>query len=346
MNKVGKPKEPWFAVNLSNVFPGVGQIYASRITRGCIFISAQVALVCFGYWLLCNPAGNIGVGFVFLLLSTVVAVLSLIDAYRCARKRNTEDFEKSRRRDKDPWLAVFLSQLLPGLGHFYLRKWIWGLLFIAGLLVIAVAQMKWFPLLVLTAAWLTLVCYHAYSVTPIKREASRKLILILAVCIFANGLMRFHFPIYIKKNMFQAFKIASTAMSPTLERGDRILVTKSRKYIPQRGDIIVFSQEDKRTYIFRLVAFSGESVEINNGSVIVNGSKLEDAPLRQNRYVSCGKFGAEGSPFVVPEGCLFVLGDNSINSRDSRYIGPIPEKSVIGKASKVYWPIRRAGAIE
>lgn len=203
MNKVGKPKEPWVAVSLSYIFPGLGQIYASRITRGCIFISAQVALVCFGYRLLCNPAGNIGVGFAFLLLSTVVLICSLIDAYRCARKRNSEDFEKSRRGNKDPWFAVFFSQLLPGIGHFYLGKWVWGLFFFASLIVLGIGQMALFPLFILTAAFLTFVCYHAYSVAPIRREASKKLILILLVCVFANGLMRFHFPIYIKKICFR-----------------------------------------------------------------------------------------------------------------------------------------------
>ncbi len=69
-------------------------------------------------------------GAAILPFSIFIGIWSLFDAYECAKANNTDDFEISRKQNKDPWLAVFLSNLIPGLGQLYIRKWLWAIVFV------------------------------------------------------------------------------------------------------------------------------------------------------------------------------------------------------------------------
>ena len=167
----------------------------------------------------------------------------------------------------------------------------------------------------------------------------------------------------IRTFVLQAFKIPSGSMIPTFEIGDRIFVNKlvygpKMPFInfrlpgwgaPQRGDIIVFvSPEDrKKDFIKRLIAFEGEQVEIKDGNIYING-RMIDVPMsiRSNYYYNRGNYGKEGESVTVPRGYYFTLGDNSANSRDSRYWGYVPKNNLIGKAVFVYWPITRMRIIK
>lgn len=156
----------------------------------------------------------------------------------------------------------------------------------------------------------------------------------------------------------QAFKIPSGSMIPTFEIGDRIFVNKfiygaripftdirlPALKAPQRGDIIVFVSPEapKKDFVKRLIAFEGETVEIKNGNILINGRRI-DGPdsIKSNYYYNRGDFGKELTVVTVPDDFYFALGDNSANSRDSRYWGFVPEKNLIGKAVLLYWPIQR-----
>jgi signal peptidase I len=355
---INNPKEPWFAVNLSMFFAGIGQIYSGRIVRGCIFLFSQIVLICFGGWLIFNPAGNTIIAISLLLGTIVVHIWSLFDTHKCAKEVNTENFESSRKKDKDPWLAVFLSQILPGLGHIYLRKWIWGITLVACLIIVSIIGKTHLLFLICGPIFLAFVCYHAYMSSPVRRETSKNLILILAVVIFALGLEHNYLPVLIKENVVQAFKSSTKSMEPTLRVDDKILVKKSAQYVLKRGDVVVFKYPEDRSRSFtkRVVAFGGESIEIRDGNIYINEDKLEDPPFQNIRYVSMGEFGVEGKPFVVPDHSLFVLGDNSniskdnrffnSTSEDSRFFGSVPEDDLIGKAYKIYWPPNHMGPIE
>ena len=162
----------------------------------------------------------------------------------------------------------------------------------------------------------------------------------------------------IRTFIVQAFKIPSGSMIPTFEVGDRIFANKfvygaripftdirfPAVKDPQRGDIIIFLSPEtpKKDFVKRLIALEGEKVEIKNGNIYINGKRLE-APLsiRSNYYYNRGDYGKEGEAVTVPEGNYYVLGDNSANSRDSRYWGFVPKRNLIGKAILVYWPIQR-----
>ena len=164
--------------------------------------------------------------------------------------------------------------------------------------------------------------------------------------------------IVIRTYVVQAFMIPTTSMEPTLigdaRYGDKILVNKFA-YIfgkPERGDIMVFSTkgirglEQNKEYIKRTVGLPGEEVLIKYGDVFVDGTVVRH-PFVFNRIEyfntpeSQGPYGVKNRPVTVPAKSYFMLGDNSGNSRDSRYWGFVPEKNVKGKAFLIWAPVKR-----
>ncbi|HBR14742.1 MAG TPA: signal peptidase I [Candidatus Omnitrophica bacterium] len=162
---------------------------------------------------------------------------------------------------------------------------------------------------------------------------------------------------FIRTFFIQAFKIPSGSMRVTLMEGDRLMVNKlrygpkvplTRKRLPgfstpQRGDIIVFVYpgDPKRDFIKRLIAFGGERVEIKEGKIYIDGKLVDDARMNNIYYYNRGRYGLEGEVTLVPEGTVFVLGDNSGSSHDSRYWGFVPKENVVGRAEVIYWPFNR-----
>ncbi len=163
--------------------------------------------------------------------------------------------------------------------------------------------------------------------------------------------------LFIREFFIQAFKIPSGSMIPTLLVGDRLMVNKLRYgpkvrftdkrapgfSMPRRGDIVVFIFPDdpKRDFIKRLIAFGGETIEIKDGGIFINGKLIEDPVINKIYYYNRGDYGQEGQVIKVPEGQVYVLGDNSGSSHDSRFWGFVPEKNIVGRAEFVYWPVNR-----
>lgn len=147
------------------------------------------------------------------------------------------------------------------------------------------------------------------------------------------------------------FKIPTSSMEPTLMPGDKIFVNRFiyRFRPPQRGDVVVFRypEDIHRDFIKRLVAFSGETIEIANGKIVINGEAVDTPEIFQKlQYSNRGAYGAENAQITIPDDCYFVLGDNSDSSRDSRYWGFVPRKFLLGKAFVIWWPLTRMGGIE
>jgi len=169
---------------------------------------------------------------------------------------------------------------------------------------------------------------------------------------------------FIRTFVVQAFKIPSGSMKPTLEIGDHILVNKfsygvKLPYLrntiipvgqPQRGDIAVFIYpEDKsKDFIKRVIAVGGDTVEIRDKKLYINGVAVDDPhwvhvedviyPRSIQRRDNLG-------PIKVPEGTLFVMGDNRDQSYDSRFWGFVKLEDVIGKAFIIYfsWDSENSG---
>jgi signal peptidase I len=131
-------------------------------------------------------------------------------------------------------------------------------------------------------------------------------------------------------------RIESISMQPTLYEGDFVIVNRLAYKLgePGRGDVVVFHfppDPQREPYIKRVVGLPGETVRINQGHVFVN-----DIAIREPYIKASPNYQGE---WHVPEGQLFVLGDNRNNSSDSHSWGMVPLENVIGKAEVIYLPI-------
>ncbi len=179
--------------------------------------------------------------------------------------------------------------------------------------------------------------------------------------------------ILVKTFLVQAFYIPSVSMVPTLKQGDRILVCRICTRISgvHRGDVIVFSaphpgpdearsavgalfhwlgeavgvaHPENPDYVKRVIGLPGDTIELKDGKLYRNGKRVQEPYL--DPHHDTRPFG----PIKVPDGMLFVMGDNRLQSGDSRFkppngLGYIPEDKVIGKAFVRVWPFSRWGRV-
>jgi signal peptidase I len=148
----------------------------------------------------------------------------------------------------------------------------------------------------------------------------------------------------------QPVKVEGTSMLPRLHDGERIFVNKliyydEYRWAPkiERGDIVVFwyPNDPTKSYIKRVIGMPGETVEVRAGSVLINGSALDETYLDPKSNVSP----AIQPPVQVKPNYYFVMGDNRDNSSDSRSWGLVPKKYIYGKALFRYWPPSAASVI-
>ena len=165
--------------------------------------------------------------------------------------------------------------------------------------------------------------------------------------------------LFVRTWVVQAFKIPTGSMENNLLIGDHLLVNKfvfgpeisgfERAMLPmrdiKRGDIVVFKfpDEPERDFIKRVIGLPGETIELRNKKVFVNGVGLEESYVH---FLEASHMAAEVTsfdvrerygPVTVPPGQYFVMGDNRDNSQDSRYWGFLPRHYVKGKALVIYW---------
>jgi signal peptidase I len=141
----------------------------------------------------------------------------------------------------------------------------------------------------------------------------------------------------------QNFNVEGTSMEPSLHNGELILVDKWTYLFrpPQRGDVIVFvaPPDPALDFVKRIVAVPGDTITIDNTTVIVDGVTLNEtyvAPINQGN-----PYGSNIQNKVVPPNMYFVLGDDRIRSDDSRRWGFVPRQNIIGRAAFVYWPLKQ-----
>lgn len=129
------------------------------------------------------------------------------------------------------------------------------------------------------------------------------------------------------------FRIESVSMMPNLQPGEYVMVDKVSYHFvtPQRGDIVVFHHPlGERDLIKRIIGLPGETIEITNGMVNINGQPIDEP------YIAAPPGG--GGTWTLSPTQLFVMGDNRNNSSDSRAWGPLERDLVIGRTIFIYWP--------
>jgi len=182
-----------------------------------------------------------------------------------------------------------------------------------------------------------------------------ELAIVVALALAASLLVRSH--------VAQVFSIPSSSMEPQLQPGDRVLVSRTayRLHDPNRGDIVVFDapsslpvdepllegvandalesiglrEPGEDELIKRVIALPGETISARDGQVVVDGRRVVEPYLPED--VTTDDFG----PVEVPDGHVFVLGDNRGSSSDSRVIGPVAVDAIVGRAVARIWPPSR-----
>ena len=158
------------------------------------------------------------------------------------------------------------------------------------------------------------------------------IIILIAIAIFA-----------IIKTTIPNYEVRYTCMLPNIEPGELIVVNKVSYHFsdPRRGEVVIFWPPSKSDcpYIKRVIALPGETVEIKDGKVFINGIPLEEEYIKEPMHYTM-------LPKQIPEGEYFVLGDNRNNANDSHCWGTVSRDNIIGKAWFAYWPLSKWGVIK
>lgn len=148
--------------------------------------------------------------------------------------------------------------------------------------------------------------------------------------------------LFINAFLAQATVVRGQSMEPTLHDNERVIVEKITYRLvggPRRGDVVILRLDGAPDMLIkRVVALPGETIAVQGGQVLVDG-----VPLAESWAVRQG--GPDYPPTLVPEGHVFVMGDNRGHSNDSRSFGPVPLKNILGHAVFIYWPPDEIGPV-
>lgn len=207
--------------------------------------------------------------------------------------------------------------------------------------------------------------------TPEAPPPQRSFLAELPVLVF----VAFVLALLLKTFLIQAFYIPSESMLPTLEVGDRVLVNKVVYELrePRRGEVVVFRDDggltgipdqrsfpqraidfltsglgappSERDFIKRIVGLPGETLEVRDGVVLIDGEPIPEEAVSDGGYLMARDL-ADFGPVTIPAAEYFVMGDNRPNSADSRSaLGTIPADNLVGRAFVIVWPLNRADTL-
>ena len=201
---------------------------------------------------------------------------------------------------------------------------------------------------------------------PPTESHKNSLIELVTIVAIALGLA-----LLIQAFLVKPYRIPSESMVPTLDVGQRVLVDRVRFHFrdPHRGDIVVFKppanaatdtcfvrqapdqpcprgddqHQDSQTFIKRVVGLPGDRLTVIDNHVYIDGKRQSEPFI--NPGTPCTGLCTLRKPITVPPNHYFMMGDNRGESSDSRVWGPVPRKSIIGKAFFTYWPPKRIGTL-
>ena len=150
--------------------------------------------------------------------------------------------------------------------------------------------------------------------------------------------------------IMQPHQVKGSSMDNTFHNGEYILTNKIsyRFSPPHRGDVVVFSSPSNKDidFIKRVIGLPGDKIRIENDAVVVNDQPLDEGYISSSTQTFEDGFLSEGQEIAVPEGHIFVMGDNRQRSSDSRVFGTVPEQDIIGKVFFRYFPANKIGSVK
>ncbi len=259
-------------------------------------------------------------------------------------------------RPRKPWVAALLTLWLPGLGQLYSGQWkrasaAWLagplLLFV---LVIAGLPRTYVGFLVWSGVGVLLLVGILWDASRLARRTSdyrlrpfNRWYLYLVLGFASPYVLHFLVPLL----PLRTFQIPSVSMEPTLRRGDHLVADLRawRNRTPARGDLVIYVAPDQPdvAVLKRVLAVSGETIEIRHKVVLIDGQPLAHD---WGRHVGGAEAVAAGGedlgerdfgPVKMPPGTFYAVGDNRNNSWDSRFYGPVRNESLRGQPLYVYW---------
>jgi signal peptidase I len=288
-------------------------------------------------------------------------------AYPLAQNMNNKTYPK--------WVGVSLGFILHGSAHFLSGhrltgiRWYFAILLtsVAGVVFLAVPGLLAYALcialfLLALVLWLIML---KQSYQPVRRIGVWGWLAILVLAFALNAVWKIAI-----KQVVRPFKVPTGAMVPAIIPGDHLIAERVSYWFgkPKRGDIVVFNTEGLKHphvrpdtyYIKRIAGLPGETVQINPPNLIVNGNIVREPHIfaeissRSNGFSFAHGYGPmQPKPLltsledkiVLGDNQYLTLGDNTTQSLDGRYYGPISDEQICGRISRIYWPLSRVNKL-
>lgn len=259
------------------------------------------------------------------------------------------------------WMAGILSIIQPGLGHvyngeirksliIYLLPFLLLPLLIFGLYTrFAIYYLALFTLLIIV--YYVLVIFDAVRIAkifstiyPLKKY--NNIIIYIGILILAVSI-RVSVQGFIKNSIIRTYKLSAVSMEPTLLAGDYILVDlREGAKNPKKKDLVIFEypKDPSKDFVKRVVAVSGDTVEIKDKQLIVNGNIIKEEYVVYTdvtTYPTITYPRDQFGPVTVPANSYFVMGDNRDHSLDSRFFGFVSKNMIKGTLKSIYWSYDR-----
>lgn len=260
-------------------------------------------------------------------------------------------------KPRKPWIAGLLSLLQPGLGHvydgetrkaliIYLTPFLLIPLLVFGLYsrfavyclaLLALFALTYYVIVIFDAVRVAKIYYITY---PLKKY--NKVIIYIGIFLL-TVVINLSVRGFVKSTTVRAYKLPAASMEPTLLVGDHIFVDlRENAKNPQRKDLVVFEypQDPTKDFVKRVVAVGGDTVEIRDKQLIVNGNVVKEEYINNNdetMYPASTNPRDQFGPVIVPNDSYFVMGDNRDHSLDSRFWGFVEKKKIKGTVKSIYW---------
>ncbi len=266
--------------------------------------------------------------------------------------------EEGNTKSRKVWIAIGLSILAPGLGHIYCGHLIRGIIFLLFLAIVGLGKdvillyamnqpqstaHVFYVILLLLFSFYVLTIVDAILVVRKngdKYEAKRYNRWYIYAAVFAIAFFVIR-PMRIHGFIIQSYVMPTESMAPTIVEGNRFLVDVANYGTAKirRGDIVSFEQpvEPRNMHVKRIIGLPGETIEIRDKQVYINGNDLHEAYVVHRDLGHTFGMRDNLSAMLIPRGHYFLMGDNRDASFDSRMYGPVAQDKIEGKVKIVYY---------